>query len=108
MKLLIALAITFSLGCASCRELPEKPVITLCVIDVPAQICRCGETDPETFFLESQIKATPLEALKASVRGPMRREPLLSCDKSVAFRPPEWVKVRNYIDALEREITGGK
>ncbi len=80
MKLLVISSFLF-LGSSGCLR-PGKPVVEVCALDIPANESICG--------LTGQGAGTHTA-----------RQPLLYVDKGTAFRPPEWKKVKNYIDMLE-------
>lgn len=84
---------SFSLFLVGCNHLPEKPIVTICIIDYPRLEGICAETSKET-----EAKDLALRAIAAAAT---RRVTLESMDKSVCFAPKEWEKVQNYIDLLE-------
>ena len=81
MQRLKTLLIASSLLVAAC-EVPEKPEVTICVVDYPRSEAICD---------------TP-------GGGFPRRVPLSDLDKATSFTPPEWEKVQVYIDRLEDYI----
>lgn len=92
-KLPRILLASFSLFLVGCNTLPEKPIVTICIIDYPRQEGICAETTNKTEARDLAIQAIAAAATK--------RIPLESMDKSVCFSPKEWEKVQNYIDILE-------
>lgn len=67
---------------ASCN-VPEKPVVKICVIDYPRMEAICGESGGD---------------------GSVTRVPLSDLDKATSFAPAEWEKVQNYMDELRDYI----
>lgn len=99
-------AVIFSLALVGCGMLPEKPKVELCTLDVPAQEAICGTTGGAS---DEQLKLVPkMNAAAAfgvmTYNSQVMRKPITYVDRGVALRPDEWVKARNYIDALERYI----
>ncbi len=88
MMLLIAGVIS---GCA-CNV--KKPLLEICVIDVPRNQCACGTSDTEG------IRSAIYWEVIASRRG-IVRHPIAYCHKAVAMRPSEWEKAENYRNDLE-------
>jgi hypothetical protein len=86
--------------------LPEKPKVELCTLDVPAQEAICGQTQSSEQVEKhgSKLSLSQIMFLMQAPNGPVERKPISYVDRGVAIRPDEWVKVRNYIDGLERYI----
>lgn len=72
-------ATVFSLALSTCSSMPEKPVVAMALIDVPAQIAREG----------------------LSGQGDINPVPLLEYDSASCFKPKAWEKVLVYIKLLE-------
>lgn len=98
MKQLKALLIISSL-LVGCAKIPTKPSVTLCVIDFPSNEAICGTTLSQE--LES-VKRMDYANVVMYIKGAsdVHRVPLSSMDHAIAFTPPEWEKVKNYMDDL--------
>lgn len=86
------LLIVFSL-LVGCKGIPEKPDPEICILDAPALEGICGTPkieDPSDLEIKNLIEMAVI------------RVPISELDHSVMFRPKEWEKVQNYIDALEQ------
>lgn len=70
-------AAIFSLS--TCASMPEKPVVPMGVLDVPAGIVREGLTGEDD----------------------ISHKPILDYDRASCFKPPAWEKVTVYISLLE-------
>lgn len=107
LKILLSTISAFIFGCATLPPWmpppPQKPVLTLCVVDYPANQAICGETSFKTInsLREFSYNNVILEILNSPV---VRRESLESLDKAVAFRPAEWEKSENYREQTEDYI----
>jgi len=75
-----------SLFLSACDDPPEKPTLLLCVVDVEQSECVCAVKIPNQ----------PVAELK--------HEPMIFCNKAVAFIPDEWEKYKNYVEGLEAWI----
>lgn len=100
MSLSIFKLFFLSLLLVACGTLPPKPIVTLCVVDYPRSQAICGETGGEAVTSTRQLSyRTLVQTVKASAT--VRRVPLSQLDKSVAFTPVNWEKLKNYLDQLE-------
>jgi hypothetical protein len=85
MPLKILFAIFSALLLLGCVEHPNKPVVTLCQLDVPGWQGLCGKTGQG-----GNTKAKPV--------------PMQELDKSTCFPKEDWKKVKDYVDSLDAYI----
>lgn len=82
-KLFVSSSFVFFLsGCLH----PIKPVVEICIPDVPASESICGFTGKDAL--------TNVD-----------RFPIQKVDKATCFPPEEWKKVKDYYDLLEVYVT---
>lgn len=78
---------------AACGGLPPKPKPEICVLDAPMLEGICGTP--------ALKKVADLD-INNLIKNSEIRVPVVELDHSVMFRPKEWEKVQNYINALEQ------
>jgi hypothetical protein len=74
--------VAFSL-LAGCVTPPAKPLVSPCLLDIP---------DGEAF-------CAPISDVDKGAW-----EPIGGLDRATAFKPKDWEKVQNYIDAMENYV----
>jgi len=92
------LLIIGSLLLTACPGVPPKPEVEIGVLDVPAQEIIVGHASAKNFDRSALVNYGYIHHQMTV------RKPIMEYDKAVCARPPEWVKIRDYIDALERFI----
>ena len=104
--LLKVLLTAFSLTLASCAGAPAKPVVTIGVIDYPAnQVIENNTSGKAMKQIKTIAQATHENVVRAVDSAGSNRVPLSVYDNAVCFRPLQWEIVQNYLDALRTYVT---
>jgi len=89
--------------------MPKKPIVFMCVLDVPQMQGICGNSRGDKAVsgiiqaLERNDSLSECPADTATLKqGQLCRTPIANLDKATAFLPKEWEKVKNYQDELKR------
>lgn len=90
--------ILFSFLFWGCAQIPEKPAVDLCTIDLPREQLICAPT----VKVQAIEQVENAKAFVRNARG-VYKIPLKNADKFVAFSPDDWAKVSAYAKTL-REI----
>ena len=92
----------FSLSIVACSSLPEKPMLEICVLDVPAQEGMCGFPKGSNFRTSSDAKYDQMVyEIKSSLSAD--RFPLAYLDKAIALRPYYYQALVKYVAELEKQ-----
>lgn len=96
MQRKISLAIVSSFIFLGCSQVPPKPNVKLCTIDLPRQQLICADTQEVR-----RIDQTTYKAIYNHVRiNTIQKIPLSDADKFIVFSPQDWQKVSVYMKTL--------
>lgn len=80
----------------ACAGAPQKPQLTICIVDWPRQEAICGETSSHLTTKEIYEAKSPLDILANTYRVPLSQ-----MDKGTVLTPLNWEKAQSYIHLLE-------
>lgn len=80
----------------SCARVPKKPVVDLCIIDLPRNQLICASTDEDRISYTDYTKAREYIMAQKEIKV----IPLGESDKYVCFSPKHWQSVNIYLKKL--------
>ena len=103
LRVLLIILASSLIGCAGSSI--KKPVLELGVIDYPRNEMIVNMTDGSSVKSAADLKYS---VVVESIVFDGKRVPLSTYDKGICFTPPNWEKLQNYLNELERANTNTK
>ena len=101
MRLKTLLATLSSSLLVSCANVPDKPDVHICTIDIPRSQLICAPTRQLTKL--EQAEGRRLRQYILTNDGVVKL-PLLSADKYISMSPDDWQKVSAYMKELRQIV----
>jgi hypothetical protein len=95
VKLLTILLLT-----SSCNQVPPKPSVELCILDVANMSALCGNTSAVGITTSEEATYNRLYSLVKTAQN-ATKQPLMYVEHGVALKPMQWGILQNYIHELE-------